>query len=221
MNLIVMLTHKDQTVLNAHAIFEDCKHSKAQYWGFKEKALPPAEMKMLYDCMKACGKTTILEVVEYTEDKCLDGARLAAECGCDILMGTLFFDSVNAFCQAHHIKYMPFVGEVTERPSILNGSIESMIEEARSYVEKGAYGIDLLGSRYTGDPLELNRQLVSQLDMPVCIAGSIDSYDRLDELKEIAPWGFTIGGAFFEKKFGDDFCEQIDNVYDYIDDTNK
>ena len=35
--LIVMLTHNDLTVENAAEVFETCKNSKAEYWGFKEK----------------------------------------------------------------------------------------------------------------------------------------------------------------------------------------
>ena len=116
--LIVMLTHNDCTVENAHEIFRQCKDSDAKFWGFKEKPLPLPQMKALYSYMKECGKTTLLEVVEYTEKECLEGAKMAAECGCDILMGTCFFDSVNSFCQENHLKYMPFVGKITGRPSV-------------------------------------------------------------------------------------------------------
>ena len=98
-NLIVMLTHNDKTVENAYEIFEQCKNSKAQYWGFKEEPLPIDQMKKLYAYMKECGKTTFLEVVEYTEEKGLEGAKMAVECGCDILMGTMFFDSINEYCK--------------------------------------------------------------------------------------------------------------------------
>lgn len=41
---------------------------------------------------------------------------------------------------------MPFVGKITGRPSVLEGTIEGMIEEANSYLAKGCdMGIDLLG----------------------------------------------------------------------------
>ncbi|MGN1014470.1 MAG: hypothetical protein ACI4PM_03820 [Butyricicoccus sp.] len=214
--LIVMLTYNDRTVNNAYEIFEQCKDSKAVYWGFKEEALPPDQMKALYAYMKECGKKTVLEVVAYTEAECLEGAKLAVECGCDILMGTVFSDSVNEYCQKAGIKYMPFVGTITGRPSVLEGTAEQMINEAKSYLEKGVYGFDLLGYRYTGDPVELNQRFVSEINAPVCIAGSIDSYRRLDEVKEAAPWAFTIGSAFFDRKFGEEFGEQINSVCDYI-----
>ena len=47
--------------------------------------------------MKKQGKSTFLEVVEYTEEQGLKGAEMALECGRDILMGTVYFDSINAF----------------------------------------------------------------------------------------------------------------------------
>ena len=75
-------------------------------------------------------KKTFLEVVEYTEEEGLERAKIALECGCDILMGTLFYDSINEFCKSNNLKYMPFFGQVEDRPSILKGSIDEMINEA-------------------------------------------------------------------------------------------
>ncbi len=93
--LVVMLTHNDKTVLNACEIFDECKNSLAEYFGFKEEPLPLEDMKRLYSFMKKCGKTTVLEVVAYTENECLRGAYMAKECGVDVLMVTMFFESVN------------------------------------------------------------------------------------------------------------------------------
>lgn len=216
LNLIVMLTHNDETVNNAHEIFEKCKNSDAKFWGFKEKSLPIEQMKNLYKYMKECGKTTFLEVVEYTEKEGLEGAKLALECGCDILMGTVFFDSINEFCKKNNLRYMPFVGKVTERPSILEGEIDEIIKEANEYLKKGVYGFDLLGYRYTGNAVELNERFVLEINAPVCIAGSVNGYERLDELKNINPWSFTIGSAFFENKFDGSFEEQINKVCEYV-----
>lgn len=216
LNLIVMLTHNDETVNNAHEIFEKCKNSDAKFWGFKEKSIPIEQMKNLYKYMKECGKTTFLEVVEYTEKKGLEGAKIALECGCDILMGTMFFDSINEFCKKNNLRYMPFVGKVTERPSILEGEIDEIIKEANEYLKKGVYGFDLLGYRYTGNAVELNERFVLEVNAPVCIAGSVNGYERLDELKNINPWSFTIGSVFFENKFDGSFEEQINKVCEYV-----
>lgn len=216
LNLVVMLTHNDKTVKNAYDIFEQCKESKARFFGFKEKPLPLPEMKKLYRYMKQCGKKTVLEVVSYTEQEGLEGAQMAVECEVDILMGTKYFDSIHALCKKNNIKYMPFIGQVVGRPSVLKGTIDSMIDEANKLVEKGVYGFDLLGYRFEGDATDLNKQFVSKVNVPVCIAGSVNSYKRLDELKDVNPWSFTIGGAFFENKFDNDFNTQINNVCEYI-----
>ena len=214
--LIVMLTHNDLTVHNAYDIFDQCRNSRAKFWGFKEEPLPLEQMKSLFRYMKSCGKTTFLEVVAYSERECMDGVQKAVSCNCDFLLGTTFSDSINECCRLNHIKYMPFVGKITGRPSVLDGAVEEMIQEAKTYIAKGVYGIDLLGYRYTGDATRLNREFVASVNAPVCIAGSVNSYERLTELKSIAPWCFTIGGAFFENKFDGTFQEQIDKVCEYV-----
>ena len=217
--LIVMLTHHDRTVTNAIEIFEAATGSKAKYWGFKEVGIPEDQMTDLVNRMKAAGKTTFLEVVDYTEEGCAEGARIAARCGFDVLMGTLYFDSVKKIADEAGIKYMPFVGELSGRPSVLNGTIQGMIDEANNLVDtKGIRGFDLLGYRYTGDAVKLNAEFVKNVRGDVCLAGSVASFQRLDEVKATGAWAFTIGGAFFENKFGEglSFGEQIDVVIDYM-----
>lgn len=217
--LIVMLTHHDRTVTNAIEIFEAAKGSKAKYWGFKEVGIPEDQMTELVKRMKTAGKTAFLEVVDYTEEGCAEGARIAARCGFDVLMGTLYFDSVKKIADEAGIKYMPFVGELSGRPSVLNGTIQGMIDEANHLVDtKGIKGFDLLGYRYTGDAVKLNAEFVKNVRGDVCLAGSVASFQRLDEVKATGAWAFTIGGAFFENKFGEglSFGEQIDVVIDYM-----
>ena len=215
--LIVMLTWHDKTVENAIEIFEACKDAPAKFWGFKEVGLPEDKMIDLVKRMKAAGKTTFLEVVDYTEEGCIEGAKIAARCGFDVLMGTVYFDSVKAVADEAGIRYMPFVGELSGRPSVLGGTIEGMIEEANKLVdEKGLTGFDLLGYRYVGDAVKLNQKFVKNVRADVCLAGSVSSFQRLDEVKATGAWTFTIGGAFFEEKFGKGFAEQIKIVVDYM-----
>ena len=216
--LIVMLTHNDVTVPNAREIFESCKDTTAEFWGFKEVGLPLNEMKELCARMKECGKTTFLEVVAYTEEECLKGAQMAVDAGFDYLMGTLYFESVRKLALENHLKYLPFVGKIDGRPSVLSGSIEEIIAQGHELARKeGVIGFDLLGYRYVGDAVELNRRFVASQTVPVCLAGSVSSYQRLDEVKAAGSWTFTIGGAFFENKFDGTFAEQIDKVVAYME----
>lgn len=214
--LIVMLTYDDLTVENAADVFDLCRDSVAKYWGMKEKPLPLEDMKCLFSHMKECGKTTVLEALSYDEEGAMADAQIAADCGCDILMGTKFNEQVCAFLHSRGIMYFPFVGEIEGRPSVLRGSIDCIVAEARDVVSRGADGIDLLGYRYVGDAPLLNKTLVSAIDAPVCIAGSIDSDKRLDEVYGAGAWGFTIGSAFFNSKFPGTISQQIDYVCRYL-----
>lgn len=216
--LIVMLTYNDKTVENALELFNRMKDTPVTHWGFKDVGLPPAEMKKVVDSMNAAGKTTYLEVVSLTEAEGLAGAKLAAECGFHILMGTVFFDSINDYLKDKPVKYYPFPGHVHSHPSILDGTIDEIVQHARDMEAKGVDGLDLLTYRYTGDAPKLLREVVKATGVPLVSAGSIDSFDRIAEVRDTGAWGFTIGTAFFEKKFIPDgsFEQNMMAVWDWL-----
>ena len=213
--LIVMLTHNDVTVPNALEVFTSCRDLPVKYWGFKDHGLEPAAMKQLVDVMKANGKTTFLEVVSYTEEECMRGARLGVECGFDYLLGTLYFDSVYEYVETTDLKYCPFVGKVSQTPSILEGTVEEMLAQEAEFAAKGIYGTDLLGYRYTGENVdEFCAAFVKGAKHPVCLAGSIGSKERIETVKKMNPWTFTMGSALFAKNFVKDgtFRENLEYV---------
>jgi hypothetical protein len=171
------------------------------HWGFKDVGLPPDEIKTLVEDMKAAGKTTYLEVVSLSEEDGLRGAKIAVESGFDILMGTVFFDSILEYLKGKPIKYYSFPGHIYDHPSILDGTIEVIVAYAKSLESKGVQGMDLLSYRYIGDAPLLLREVVKATSVPIVSAGSIDSYKRLAEVWQEGAWGFTIGSALFDKKF--------------------
>lgn len=211
-----MLTWHDYTVENAAQVFEQCKDSQARYWGFKEHPLPLKQMQELFAHMKDCGKTTMLEVVAYTEDEGMDAARHAAQCHCDIVMGTKYSDALRDYCHSQGLLYMPFVGTVNGRPSVLEGTIDDIVAEARHLEACGVDGIDLLAYRYGGDVPQLMQAVTRAVSIPVCMAGSIDTFQRIDQVKAAGAWAFTIGSAFFEHRFGDALPQQINAVCSYV-----
>ena len=93
--LIVMLTHNDVTVPNAKEIFVENQDLPVTNWGFKDVGLEPAVMKELCTLMKRAGKTTFLEVVTYSEEECMRGAKLAVDCGFDWVFKTIFRRSLS------------------------------------------------------------------------------------------------------------------------------
>ena len=199
--LIVMLTHHDLTVPNALELFTRLKDQPVTHWGFKDVGLPPDQMRQVVTAMKTAGKVTYLEVVSLSEAEGLRGAKLAAEMGFDVLMGTVYFPSINDYLRDTPVRYYPFPGQVHSHPSILDGTIDEIVAHARYLEAQGAHGMDLLTYRYTGDAPHLLREVVRATTVPIVSAGSIASYDRIHEVWQAGAWGFTIGSAFFENRF--------------------
>lgn len=218
--LIVMLTNNDITVKNAADVFESCKDLPAMKWGFKDVGLPKEEMISLARTMKEAGKETYLEVVTYTEEGCLKGAELAAECGFDHLTGALPFPSVFSFVKEHGLKYSPFCGKVGGSPVTLTGSVDDIVRSAKECIENGAAGVDLTAYRYAdGDPVELTKAVTDAIGGDrVCIAGSIGNTERMDAMKQAGVSEYTMGSALFNANFvkNGTFRDNLVYVLDYL-----
>ena len=217
--LIVMLTHHDQTVPDALELFERTKDYPITHWGFKDVGLPPEEMRTVATAMKNAGKTTFLEVVSLSEEDGLRGARLAVDVGFDILMGTVFYPSIGDYLKDKPVRYYPFPGHVHSHPSILDGAIDEIVAHACELEANGVHGLDLLTYRYNGEASRLLKQVVQATKIPIVSAGSIASFERIKEVWDADAWGFTIGSAFFDKKFVPDgsFVENVWAVSDWLE----
>lgn len=200
-NLIVMLTNKDLTVPDALEVFESCKDLPVQYWGFKNVGIPETKMRELIHSIKTAGKTAFLEVVTYSEEECLASSKFAVEFGFDYLMGTLFHQSVWEYLKNQKIIYSPFVGKVSGSPSVLEGTVDSMVKETEFFAELGIPSVDLLAFRYKDNPEALAEEVIRRSKVKIILAGSIDSVPRIEFVNKVNPWGFTMGSALFTKNF--------------------
>lgn len=213
--LIVMLTLNDVTVSNAREVFESCADLPVTFWGFKNVGFSVEATRELLSVMKAHGKTTFLEVVTYDEQSCLNNARMAVELGFDYLTGTLFYPSVAEYLADKPIQYFPFFGEVDGSPVTLRGTVEEIVAAAKALDGKGVHGLDLVAYRHEGgEPVALAKAVVAATDLPVIIAGSISSRERLEIVNQINPFAFTMGSALFEARFlpGADFRANLQSV---------
>jgi len=198
-----MLTHNDRTVKDALAYFNEAKDVKgALNWGFKDVGLPYEQMKDLVAEMKAAGKTTFMEVVTYTEDECKKAADLSVACGFDYLTGTIYYPSVMKILKDGGCKYLPFCGKVSGSPSVLSGSGDEIIAEAKELLTDGVDGFDLLAYRHDSEePVSLSKRFISAVDAPVIIAGSINSFARLDIIKGPQPMGIHHRWSLLHQEF--------------------
>lgn len=216
LDLIVMLTWNDVTVENAKEVFLESKDALAKHWGFKVAGTTPESMTELLEIMKANGKRTYIEELDIDEETCLNTAELAGKCGADHLLGTLYYPSVHEVCKKYNIGYSPFVA--LDEDTRMRRPIPEVVVAMEETVANDTMGICLSAFRYLGgEPEELLRAVDSKSERDYYIAGSVNSYERIDFLKTLNKLrAFTIGGAFFEKKFGETFSEQIDAVCQYL-----
>ena len=213
--LIVMLTHHDVTAPDSKEIFLSAKDAPADCWGFKDVGLPVEEMKELVSIMNEAGKTTFMECLARTPEDTAKGIETALYCGFDILLGGHYFKESEIIAEKAGLRHLPFIGK--REGGRLYGTMDEIVSDAVRVSKTSVAGINLSGYRYAdGDPEELISKVISSIDKPLSIAGSVNGYERLDSVKRLNPWAFTIGGAFFEHVFGDTFAEQIKVVQDYL-----
>ncbi len=81
-------------------------------------------------------------------------------------MGTVFFDSINRYLKDKPVKYYPFPGHVHDHPSILDGSIQEIVDHTLRMQAEEVDGFDLLAYRYTGDAPALLRAVVAATHLP-------------------------------------------------------
>lgn len=219
--LIIMLTCNDITVTNAAEVFDVCKDLPAQHWGFKDVGLDKEAMIALNKKMKDAGKTTYLEVVTYTEEGCVEGAKLAGECGFDHLTGTVYYPAVDEVLKQYNIKYHPFPGKVGGSPVTLTGSIDEIVADSVRLIKAGATGVDLTAYRYTdGDPLELAYAVGKAVGLDkLTIAGSVGDTKRMDAMSKLGCHAYTMGSALFNGNFvkGGTFRENLEFVLKYLE----
>lgn len=200
--IIVMLTNNDVTVENAYEVFDACKDLPIKNWGFKDIGLPRQKAKELAEYMKQCGKTTTLEVVTYTEEGGLDGAKMAVECGMDHLSGALPYPSLISYAKEHNLQFMPFVGNVGGSPVELHGTLESILAQEKELAEAGIQTVDLLIYRYMdGDQEQFAEAYFKHAALPAVIAGSVGNEERIRRVLSLGAQAFTMGSALFKKNF--------------------
>lgn len=219
-HVIAMMTHNDQTVDGAYSHYMTNRNAKTKDWGFKDTNIVREDARKLSAAMLNDGKEVFFESLATTEEEALEAARLAVASNARYVVGMEYFTSVHKYFNEHNVKYYPTCGKRAGYPKrMLYGTIDEIIADAKRILETGVAGICLSVFRYVdGDPLELAKTFVKEVDAPLVLTGSIDSDERLDFVKEVKPWGFTVGSALFEEGYfpGKTIADKLDHISDYI-----
>lgn len=220
--LIFMLTHHDMTIPNALEVFEDVKDTGLKFVGCKDIGLPTEKLKELFGGIKSAGMTTFLEVVSNDEKKHFMGVEKAIRVGADYLIGGMpqFASKTMDYLKAKKtdLKFFPYIGKIVGHPCILEGSVDEIVNKGIQFEKMGVRGFNLLLHRYTGDQNLLLRRAGESLKVPLIVAGSIDKFEQIDQLKRKNIWAFTIGGAILEKKFAPEksIRQQVITVLEHL-----
>ena len=196
-----MLTHNDVTVPNALEVFEGVKDAEVSFFGFKDIGLPFEEMRRLVNTLKGEGRKLVFETVSLTEEGCIRSVDSAINLGVDCFIGGPYREYALEQVRSKGIKYFPYVGRAVGHPCMLRSSIDEVVSDARKAAAWGVDGITLLAYRYNGDVDRLLRSVRSAVDIPLIVAGDINSFERIRSVTELDVWSFTIGSAIFERKF--------------------
>ena len=211
-----MLTENDATVPDAMAAYASVQASPVHYVGFKDVGLSVSELKELAQRIRSDGREVMLEVVATSRETELESIEAALEIGVDYLLGGRHVNDALKLLQGSDVRYFPFAGNTVGHPTVLQGTMDEIVEDARRIASiPGVHGLDLLAYRFAGegDPEKLLRRVVAAVDVPVIVAGSIDRAARIQAVIDAQAWAFTIGSAFFQGAFVPrGLAPQIDSV---------
>ena len=199
LRFIFMLTRNDRTVADASQHLQTALSLGVRHIGFKDIGLPTDQLKALNKAIQAHGATSYLEVVSLDSESEIVSARAAVDIGVDVLLGGTRVECVLPILQGSGIQYFPFPGRISGHPSVLEGSIEEIVQSAKAITaHEGVHGLDLLAYR-------------SKEDVPALV-------------KEVGAAGFTIGTAALDGRYpaiANDLPGQLEAIIRDTADLNK
>jgi mannose-6-phosphate isomerase-like protein (cupin superfamily) len=202
LRFIFMLTRNDRTVEDASQHLKTAIQLGVRHIGFKDIGLPVDQLKVINKAIRDAGAKSYLEVVSLDRESEIRSAAAAVEIGVDVLLGGTRVDDVLGVINGTSIEYCPFPGRISGHPSVLEGSIEEIVESAKALaVRDGVHGLDLLAYRSREDVPTLIRAVCSAVSKPVYVAGSVDRPNQIATVKEAGAAGFTIGTAALDGKY--------------------
>lgn len=205
-DFIVMLTLNDITVQNAAKLFEQCKDLPVQHWGFKDVGLPQEERIALGRHMKDCGKIVHYELVDYSDESYRNAVEVSSKMGAEYLSGGYFCQWFADALKEVGVNYLPTTGKLLQeegKTAVLVGEPEQLLEDAKSNLSRGAYGLEFSPFRHQdGIGEELLQMFRTQLPQAhICVAGNVATFERMETLCRIGADSFTMGSALFKEMY--------------------
>lgn len=202
MDFIFMLTRDDRTVEDCVDLYDAVRAVPLGHVGFKDLGVGRETLRRLHDRIKQDGRTSHLEVVSTGRDDCLRSAELSVELGVDCLLGGTAVAQVLGILAGSRTRYFPYPGIPEGHPTRLHGGPARIAADAADVVAQGCGGVDLLAYRATeAEPLDLIRAARRAMDKTLIVAGSINSRQRIRDVRMAGADLFTIGSAALDGSF--------------------
>jgi len=197
---LFMLTKDDATVPDCLDVYDKVRDTDLRWVGFKDIGVPTETLRELARRIKADGRNVVLEIVSTDAAAELASVRAGVDLGVDLLMGGTQPDAAIPLVKGTGIRYFPFPGQIEGHPSVLQGTMASISQSASELTSRpGVAGLDLLAYRWEGDVPALISAVVRASSGPIVVAGSIVTSDQIRIVTDRGAWGFTIGGAVFDR----------------------
>lgn len=213
---IFYLTYNDTTIWNALDVFKEIQDTEVRNIGFKDVGLSLERLKELREAISKTGKKAFMEVVTVNRETNILSAKMAVKLQVDCLMGSLpeYAEQVKEILKNTDIEFFPYIGRIVGHPCQLRGSIEEIVRQGKQTEDMGVDGVDLLAYRFDGDIERLMSSVIDSLNIPVIVAGSINTLEKIRKVSKLGAWGFTIGTAILEKRVapGGTLSDQIKRV---------
>ena len=200
-DFIFMLTRNDRTVAGAAEYLETALEAGVRHIGFKDIGQPVEELARLNQRIKAAGASSYLEVVSQDLDSELTSVRVALDLGVDYLRAARTWTRCCRCCRLAH-PLLPASGRGL-RPSQHPGRHAGGDRRQRPPHRRaaGRARLDLLAYRASVDVPMLMAEVCRQADVPVIMAGSIDTTARIQIVRDAGAAGFTVGTAALDERF--------------------
>lgn len=206
MEFIFMLTQDDQTIPHAEQVLQQLGDTGLRYVGFKDVGTTPERRRGLVELAHDLRLEVMMELVAPDPATELASMESAITAGADWILGGTQVDAGCDLIQGTGIKYCPFPGIVEGHPSVLRGDSDFIAQQAKQFVDRDeVFGVDLLAYRHPdSEPTQLIALVASLCQpAPVIVAGSISNEQQVRKVAAAGAWGFTVGTAIFDGRFGE------------------
>ncbi len=205
LHFILMLTERDVTIPDAIEVYETVTGTGLHYVAFKDVGADRGMLEDLTAAVNEDGLLTLLEIADVTEAGQDAGVDLALQLGVDIIVGTWRPESAAVIESVKQSAYFPFLGSLSGSPLQLQGSPADLAAQMSELAANaGVAGAVLMPYRQKEhSPDELMPSVIRAADLPILIAGGVESSEQIMAIDRAGAWGFTMGAGALKLRHED------------------